>query len=1353
MIYFGIPWHPYHSGIIHLDDDFSTYLKGRFGLNKQNVLRDSMLISSSNSSNNGELIVCNTDGSNWYSIQSGNISDCNVSLVYPAYRDLKFGTWSNLSGSNWTEYMRLTKDGKLGIGYSNPSESLQINGGVYVDADNKGLIVDSGNSKRVGLMKYTNRKGGIWRTSNAEFEIGRANVASLDITPSSWTTDLYIGSNGNITIGSSNTNGMFDVHDTYGNTMNLYSYSNGAIIYGRRARGTLVAPQAIKNNDIITAYRAAAYDGVSWSENLASIEVIALEDHTSSAKGTGIVFKTTIPGTTQMASKFIVDGYGDFGVYGNIYSLQTFRAPMGTCELPSYSFSNDPDTGIWSPSSNQIAISTAGYESLRITDTGFIGVGVEAPWTNLHLVGSMFATNTFIAETGSSNLPSYTFSNSSNTGIWSPSNNVLAFSTNSTERMRMDSSGKIGMGVTSPWQNLHLQGSTFVSSSYIAPLGTVSAPSYTFSNATGTGIYCPSSNAIAMTVNGVEKFRVDSSGQFSFGEVKSIGNSYAGGAFIAPQASSNAPSYTFSNNTNTGFYSPSSNIIAATCAGVETVRFNSNGYIGIGTTSPSSLLHLSTPSNASNYCVLSFAPSNGYGIYAQASNISSRGNQIRFMSTDSNSGTVTTRDVLTLRPEGNIGIGTSNPQAALEIVEDYRDNLYDALRLSYSTYTVDKTINMVFKHGTVPTSGKAVINSKHITNNHIDLQFYTTSNEVLASDPVLTISGKDKYLGVGTSNPLSKLHVHQGDVFVSNTTGMSKVTLGPFDGTKTHSLFSSNDDFQISSVSSSSNQGVLTFYTGANNTASERLRLDYNGNMCLGTNSTTSRFHIKGNGSLSNVYTALQIDNAFTMGSLVGLGTVSTIGIANNTNLYMGFNMFYDATNTSYKSSMSNTLPSCGIVFNSSGDIELNTNTATQSNTNITPSSRVIIKNNGKVGINVTPSYQLDVSGDIRTNANLYVTGGNIYPNTSTTTATNMLLNVAGGTLTVNGPINMSSYGISNIASSSFSDVVRINAGSGTTIDTNGLFVYQNTQTTTSHAMISAQVNGATSGNAIMSWDILNATGWCAGVDNADSDKFKIANSTSSLTTNTRLIIDSSGNIGIGASPSNAFKFDIAGATRSTGIIYADTKISFSNNASSAVPSQTTHGGIGDRVVLWPGGTSIYPYSIGINTNTLWHSVPSSAGYLWYSNGTGIMSLSSSGALVTLNDITCFGSVSDIKFKEEIYDLPNSLDKVCELKPVTFKWKNDIVNEDYRGITDIGFIAQDVEPIIPQAIKEVTMNDDTFKTIKYERFIPVLVGAIKELDEKNKQQEIIIQSQIEEIDDLKSRLERVESIIQQYLAV
>jgi hypothetical protein len=122
--------------------------------------------------------------------------------------------------------------------------------------------------------------------------------------------------------------------------------------------------------------------------------------------------------------------------------------------------------------------------------------------------------------------------------------------------------------------------------------------------------------------------------------------------------------------------------------------------------------------------------------------------------------------------------------------------------------------------------------------------------------------------------------------------------------------------------------------------------------------------------------------------------------------------------------------------------------------------------------------------------------------------------------------------------------------------------------------------------------------------------------------------------------------------------------------------------------------------------------------------------ISLNGNLVATGDITAFGSLSDRRLKTNIVDIgsESALNIVRSLRPVTFDWKSDIFNESKRGSCDVGFIAQEVEEIIPQAVAEYQeMNSGTFyKNIKHERLIPYLVGAIQKLENINKKLEQFI---------------------------
>jgi hypothetical protein len=98
------------------------------------------------------------------------------------------------------------------------------------------------------------------------------------------------------------------------------------------------------------------------------------------------------------------------------------------------------------------------------------------------------------------------------------------------------------------------------------------------------------------------------------------------------------------------------------------------------------------------------------------------------------------------------------------------------------------------------------------------------------------------------------------------------------------------------------------------------------------------------------------------------------------------------------------------------------------------------------------------------------------------------------------------------------------------------------------------------------------------------------------------------------------------------------------------------------------------------------------------------------GALNVVGDITAFYS-SDKRLKNNINPIPNALDKVNSISGNTFTW-ND--NSSHTG-EDVGVIAQEVESILPQVVKT---RGDGYKAVQYEKLVPLLIEAIKDLNNK-----------------------------------
>ena len=118
--------------------------------------------------------------------------------------------------------------------------------------------------------------------------------------------------------------------------------------------------------------------------------------------------------------------------------------------------------------------------------------------------------------------------------------------------------------------------------------------------------------------------------------------------------------------------------------------------------------------------------------------------------------------------------------------------------------------------------------------------------------------------------------------------------------------------------------------------------------------------------------------------------------------------------------------------------------------------------------------------------------------------------------------------------------------------------------------------------------------------------------------------------------------------------------------------------------------------------------------YQFNSIGVGTAASTTAGEIRATGDITAFYS-SDIRLKENITTIPNALEKVNQISGNTYDWKEGFEDIHSHKGNDVGVIAQEIENILPQI---VTNRDNGFKAVQYEKIIPLLIEAVKELSAK-----------------------------------
>jgi len=120
------------------------------------------------------------------------------------------------------------------------------------------------------------------------------------------------------------------------------------------------------------------------------------------------------------------------------------------------------------------------------------------------------------------------------------------------------------------------------------------------------------------------------------------------------------PAYTFTGDTNTGIFSPAADTIAFAEGGVEAMRIDSAGNVGIGTSSPTTKLQVSAASGYNEIRVTSGANNLGLSIDASVAYLAT------FQSTPLTFQTNST-ERMRITSAGNVGIGTASPAEKLTV--------------------------------------------------------------------------------------------------------------------------------------------------------------------------------------------------------------------------------------------------------------------------------------------------------------------------------------------------------------------------------------------------------------------------------------------------------------------------------------------------------------------------------------------------------------------------------------------------------------------------------------------------------------------------------------------------------------
>ena len=326
-------------------------------------------------------------------------------------------------------------------------------------------------------------------------------------------------------------------------------------------------------------------------------------------------------------------GQSFFGVIlaGADYIYAGSNFPDGTVTAPSITFVQDLDTGFYRSGAGEVKFTANGANAIT-----FSANNLTAP--------------SFIPT--SSTVPT--------NGTYLSAANQLSFATNTTERLRLDASGQIEA----------------------VSLGTAAAPTYSFTTDPNTGIYSPGADQVAISTNGSGRLFVDSSGRIgiqdsapSTSDVRSanvvIGGATSDGIGVKGRKDSLDRWYVgYNSSDHLEINQIRNNQLVFKANNTEYARITNDGKLGLGTSSPSTLLHIQSTDPAFRF-KRSDAGTDAYGeLTTDTSGLvtmkcdpanAAAGSGFRI--------TVDNSEALRVDSSGRLGIGTTSPNRTLTLYD------------------------------------------------------------------------------------------------------------------------------------------------------------------------------------------------------------------------------------------------------------------------------------------------------------------------------------------------------------------------------------------------------------------------------------------------------------------------------------------------------------------------------------------------------------------------------------------------------------------------------------------------------------------------------------------------------------
>ena len=726
---------------------------GASGFSGTHNVRTSAIIESDNSNGTALAIMSKNTGNSaiWFGDQNSE----TVGQVYYNHPSnyLAFGA----SGAT----QAVVNSTGLGIGTTGPDEKLHINGSV------------NGNVK--ALIQNTNSGSSAYAT------LGFQNNLPHSVQPS-----LFLN-------GTNNTN--------YAGANSLNMYQHGSYNLG-----------FVTNNTLRMVVAGGGNVGIGTTSPAVDLQI-----GDGSAEKTLRVFHSDNTYTQ-------ISGYGLFMSRGSSYIRPTADNSKGL-----YIGSSNYQWNLIAQDATNHTFSTNGSESVRITSSGNVGIGTTNPTKELQVVGEIKATSKILVEDSSNSRLEFASSISNQARISAHKSNLgqtlplliqaegIKFGTvGGGEKMRMDANGNVGIGTTTPDEKLDIVGKQTFSGTGTSHYGNPAAfntasngdkiifynDGTSYDGRIGVGStsnlwlksYGETANEgdIEFYAGGSNRAIIKGDGKVGIGTtspagiLEIAGNTDTNSNFLIirdkdPTAGSARPSIRFAKSDGTVLGQ-----LLALDGTNQRLQFSgdntqdphltvyNNGNVGIGTTSPTSKLHVSLPNQALGFNSSIFASANpsdytvgrGSGITFQNADVYTGGvygireannwtGALAFYTHTSSANNTfgsTFTEKMRILANGNVGIGTASPTEKLHISSATTTTL--AIQSGSNNAEGSKmrlTEGATYNGGFIHYDGSA---------NALKLGVHAPFNSTLSDDTTaITIPRDTGNVGIGVTDPDSKLEI------------------------------------------------------------------------------------------------------------------------------------------------------------------------------------------------------------------------------------------------------------------------------------------------------------------------------------------------------------------------------------------------------------------------------------------------------------------------------------------------------------------------------------------------------------------------------------------------------------------